>query len=106
PPGDVDIITFFRRPPAHQEDKAWSQFVSANKQMFSPKHTKITYSCDAYAVDLNLQTEDIVNHTRYWFGLFSHKKITNQWKGIVQINLDSKLDTAALLIISEKEASL
>jgi len=88
PPNDIDVVTFFRRPVAHVLDAAWiihaPSLISA---LFFPPITKANYLCDAYAVDLDAPSEAIVMQTRYWFGLFSHRRVTQLWKGMVQIPL-------------------
>jgi hypothetical protein len=47
------------------------------------KSTKANFKCDAYYVDLDVvHTTAIVDQTRYWFGLFSHRR-TGVWKGML-----------------------
>jgi len=100
-PNDVDIVTFFRRPVS---DAQWQGWAEANAGLFTPDATKRVYKCDAYGVDLGLEPEHIVGHTHYWFGLFSHRRITNLWKGIVRVQLDAADDALALeLLLSQTQ---
>lgn len=97
PPGDVDVVTFFRRPVPNAQWQTWSM---ANRQLFMPSLTKTTYKCDAYGVDLDGLPESIVDQTRYWFGLFSHQRGINRlWKGMVQVQLDATDDASALALL-------
>lgn len=97
-PGDVDVVTFFRRP---VPDEEWRTWFLANRNLFTPAYTKATYRCDAYGVDLGTPPENVVRWTRYWFGLFSHKRVTKQWKGMVQIQLSAEDNAAAAARLRE-----
>ena len=88
PPKDVDIITFAFRPDGYNEQDAWNDFVNARLNLFDPEQSKLTYQCDAYFVDLQLNPIYLVNQTKYWFGLFSHQRETFQWKGMLEIPID------------------
>lgn len=97
PPGDVDVVTFFRHPVPQSDWRAWC---IANRHLFEPMRTKENYKCDAYGVDLNGPPEAIVDQTRYWFGLFSHQRGINRlWKGMVQVQLDAADDANALALL-------
>ena len=93
-PNDVDLVTFCHRP-AHLEgdDVAWRAFVYANLPLLDPRQVKPVYKCDAYFVDLNSQVFNVVNLTRYWFGLFSHRR-GGLWKGLLQVPLGVSPDDA------------
>lgn len=93
-PNDVDVVTFCHRP-AHLvgDDAPWKAFFGANVALFDPRQVKPIYKCDAYFVDLNSQAFNVVNLTRYWFGLFSHRR-GGLWKGLLQVSLDVTQDDA------------
>lgn len=55
---------------------------------------EVAYLCDAYFVDLGQPTIHVVGQTRYWFGLFSHKRSTLQWKGMLGVPLGTLADDA------------
>jgi hypothetical protein len=86
PPGDIDIVTFFVRP-ASITSGDWNTFVTANLGVFDPAQAKATFKCDAYFVDIAFGPYFVVRQTGYWFGLFSHQKITEVWKGVLEIPL-------------------
>lgn len=97
-PADVDVVTFARRPSHVADDAAWPGFIQAHLEVFAPAQTKEQFLCDAYFVDLNKKPEIVVDDTRYWFGLFSHQRVSALWKGMVAIPLSSDDQAAKLLI--------
>ena len=92
-PKDVDLVTFCHRPTFASEDILWNSLIDANSQLFEPSLVKSQFNCDAYFVDLNTAPESIVNQSRYWFGLFSHRR-GGLWKGLLQIPLAVTQDDA------------
>jgi uncharacterized protein DUF6932 len=86
-PRDLDVVTFFHRPAHLRTDVDWSAFVQANPNLFLPGPNKQQFCCDAYFVDLDIDPINLVSQTRYWYGLFSHRRITGEWKGIVEVPL-------------------
>jgi hypothetical protein len=98
-PRDIDVVTFVHRPAAAAADPAWQAFVNTNINLFAPAQTKATYRCDAYFVDMTTEPENVVNQTRYWFGLFAHRR-TGIWKGLLQLPLAvTQDDTDASVIV-------
>jgi hypothetical protein len=47
-----------------------------------------------------MKPDYIVKWTKYWYGLFSHKKITNLWKGMLEIRIDED-DLEAINFLSK-----
>jgi hypothetical protein len=86
PPRDIDVVTFVRRPAPVAVDAAWQIFFNTHINLFQPAQAKATYRCDAYFIDMDTGPENIVNQTRYWFGLFGHRR-TGVWKGLLQLPL-------------------
>lgn len=86
PPSDIDLVTFSYLPVAGINI---SQFVQTNIELFDQNLAKIKYKCDAYFVDLGKDSRLIVEDSFYWYGLFSHQRDTNLWKGMVRIPLMS-----------------
>ncbi len=89
PPNDIDLVTFATLPVARPDVRA---FMAAHPVLFNPVLTKQTYLCDAYFVDLGKSPRLLVADTGYWFGLFSHQRVTALWKGMVQVPLVSDDD--------------
>lgn len=92
-PGDIDLVTFARRPTG-MDDAAWRAIWVANPELFDPISAKARFGCEAFFIDLSLRPEVLVDRSRYWFGLFSHQRATATWKGMLRIPLNSD-DTAA-----------
>ncbi|KJK22076.1 hypothetical protein UB46_23440 [Burkholderiaceae bacterium 16] len=100
-PNDIDIVTFFRRPDQAKSPADWSAFVRLNTNLFQDRNAvKEQYSCDAFLVDLDIRPDLIVDHTRYWLGLFSHQRTSGMWKGMVRVSLDGG-DAQALDLLNE-----
>jgi hypothetical protein len=93
-PQDLDIVTFFHRPTGATAQAQFEQLVQRNLGLFTPQLTKHTYHCDAYFVDLSMPPELIVARSHYWFGGFTHRRITLEWKGIVEVPLMPLADDA------------
>lgn len=86
-PGDVDVVVFAPRPSGVADDAGMQAFMTKNINLFHPHFVKPVFHCDPYFVDLNLPPEYVVERSRYWFGLFSHRRVTGLWKGMLQVPL-------------------
>lgn len=95
-PADMDVVTFARRP--MESPHEWKRLVNDHLYLFEPRATKTRYHCDAYFVDLSKNPFLIVDDTRYWFGLFSHQRVTSLWKGMLSVPLQSDDDAARSLL--------
>ena len=100
PPGDIDIVTLARRPPTIATATDWEAFVDGHPEVFDPVQTKAEFKCDAYYIDLDLLPELVVGGVIYYFGLFSHQRVTSLWKGMIAVPLISDDDVAQLLLES------
>lgn len=94
PPADIDLVTLFLRPAAVAADPAWQAFVAKNKPLFDSEQTKRDYGCDAFYVDVGLPGFRVYRQITYWHGLFTHQRGSFQWKGILEVQLDSDDDLA------------
>lgn len=104
PPGDIDLVTLLVRPPTYQDTAAWNALVLSNLHVFKSDQAKARYRCEGFFIDLNAQGANIISQITYWFGLFSHQKVTSLWKGILQVDLVSD-DAAASFHINRFLAS-
>lgn len=102
PPNDIDVVTFAYRPQHLNDDQAWNLEAGQRTDLFAPQESKQIFKCDAYFVDLSIRPEYLVSTTAYWFGLFSHRRETGIWKGMIQINLSDSEDQALELLDSRK----
>ncbi len=87
-PNDVDVVTFAATSPAP------ATLQPGDRNLFSSTHTKPAFLCDAYFVQLASPTV-AVDRSAYWFGVFSHRRGSYEWKGLVQTPLDDVRDDAA-----------
>ena len=108
PPGDVDVISIIYRPAGYVLDDDWNTFSTGEVDdlLFKAELMKETYQCDAYTIDMNDPALQVVDSTRFWFGLFTHQKLTDNWKGIVAVELSEQQDADARTILSQVAASL
>ena len=98
-PKDIDLVTFVHRPAAARADLDWSAFL-AHQPLLNPTQVKASFRCDCYFVDLDSDPTGIVSQTRYWFGLFSHRR-GGLWKGMLALPLAvSADDTDALALVT------
>jgi hypothetical protein len=96
-PGDIDVVSFFFRPLAARNHAQLSALMQANRELFFRSLVKAKYKVDLMLVDLNGSPEILVEATRYYFGLFSHRRGDHVWKGMVRINLGDFADETAAL---------
>lgn len=96
-PGDIDVISFIVRPPAYQNANhaAWNAYWMGHLPVFDAQQAKVSYRTDAYFVDVAFGPGFVIKQTAYWFGLFSHKRATGLWKGMLEVPLDSQQDDTA-----------
>ena len=96
-PGDIDVVTFFH---LAGEETQETLFTAASR-IFSPEDTKQNYRVDAYFVQLNGATvELVVDQATYWYSLWSHRR-NGQWKGYLQIDLSPSEDQEARVNLDE-----
>ncbi len=73
-PKDLDVVTFLYRPPGIVTANQLALLMRANLNLFGRAQVKAAFSLDFFGVDLNGSPEALVNVTRYWLGLFSHRR--------------------------------
>ena len=82
-PNDLDAITFVADPTAPADLKAK---LSAKPDLLSRNYVKATFSVDHFWVPLGWEPVYLVDQTRYWYGLFSHRR-DRVWKGMLAVDL-------------------
>jgi hypothetical protein len=98
-PRDIDVITFVDPPQPLLANSQWTAFVNGRPDLFSPNEIKRLYGCHAFMVDLSSAVGSLIWQTTYWFGLFSHKRVTLDWKGVLEIPLPDN-DAAAVALLN------
>lgn len=105
-PKDLDIVTFFHRPVGAEQGGDLEKLVQANFNLFDRPQVKALFNLDAFWVDLNGSPEGIVSATRYWAGLFAHRRGDHLWKGMLQVRLENvDDDIAALTMLGQVSAA-
>lgn len=92
-PNDVDLVTFAHRP-AGMDNIAIKRLLPTRPDLFDQERCKAGFHCDTNLVNLTTAPEWLITQTRYWYGLYSHRRGDALWKGMLQLPLDSD-DTAA-----------
>ena len=98
-PNDIDVVTFFVRPPSLRDPVAWAAFLGANEGIFKPPLAKAQFRTDPYYVDVSFGPLHVIEQASYWSGLFSHQRATSLWKGLVKVWLDPQRDDANALLL-------
>jgi hypothetical protein len=93
PPRDIDVVTF-AFPPGGQDPDAVRRLLLSRPDVFDLGRCKAGFRCDAHLVNLAGAPEWLVTQTRYWYGLFSHRRGDTLWKGMLQLSLDSDDEAA------------
>ena len=102
-PQDIDVVFFTRAPVDCETAQAVKERMAANPALFVRQQCKQRFRCDFFVVDLAKAPEKLVAETRYWYGLFSHRRGDHVWKGMLQLPMDS--DDAAALTMLHNAAS-
>jgi hypothetical protein len=70
------------------------QTMAARPDLFIQERCKEEFRCDTNIVNLETAPEWLMTQTRYWYGLYSHRRGDALWKGLLELPLDSD-DAAA-----------
>lgn len=87
-PADIDVVSFLPMSPGPL-DPAISQKL-ANRGL-----VKSQMKVDHMVVFLNWSGPVIVEYTRYWCGLFSHRRGDGVWKGMLKVDLNTPSEDVA-----------
>lgn len=98
-PNDLDAITFVTEPASPLE---LGKKLESKPELLSRARVKTTYSIDHFWVPLGSKPVDLIDQTRYWYGLFSHRR-DGVWKGMLVVDLtDKSADDAARGLLEDK----
>lgn len=97
PPNDIDVVTFSHRP-AGMNDAQVRSLLASRPDLFDHDRCKEAFHCDTTIVSLDTRPEWLVIQTRYWYGLYSHRRGDAAWKGMLQVPLHSDDDQASELL--------
>jgi hypothetical protein len=88
PPNDVDVVTFAHAPSAMSHDEI-NKMLTEHPSVFVREQCLELFKCDTFLIRLSKQPEKLVQDVRYWYGLFSHRRGDQVWKGVLQLPLQS-----------------
>lgn len=99
-PGDVDVVTYVRIPAdLHSLDAKFR----SKPALLDRTAVKANYCVDHFLVPLCSAPTRVVDLTRYWYGLFSHRR-DRVWKGMLVVDLaDLAADNAARTDLRAKQ---
>jgi hypothetical protein len=106
-PRDLDVVTFLYRPPGIHSGGDLAKLLHANINIFGRAQVKTAYKLDCFPIDLDGSAEALVSLSRYFLGLFSHRRGDDTWKGMLQVRLEDVADdTAAIAALGPDPAAL
>jgi hypothetical protein len=92
-PNDIDVVTFFQPIPPPSSPPASA---TALLPVITDRDaTKVRFHVDHILVPLASKPDRLedakrlIDEVRYWFGLFSHRRSDDVWKGMLQLPLDT-----------------
>jgi hypothetical protein len=96
-PNDLDLLTFAELPQAAAQQG--NAFFLANQNVIDRGLVKQAFRLDHFWVNLHAKPQSIVTLTRYYLGLFSHRRGDDLWKGMLEVDLAdaTELDADALV---------
>ena len=96
-PQDLDVVTFTYRPTHAKDNTALSALITANIDIFYRPLVKKAFMLDAFFLDFEGSAEALVSVSRYYLGLFSHRRGDDLWKGMLQVRLEDVTDDQTAL---------
>lgn len=98
-PKDIDVVTFVEEP---ADENAIAASLNGRPELWKPALTKAMYFTDHYLLSLEQRRRLVVSQTRYWYGLFSHRR-DGVWKGMLIVELKDLVDDDAARIVLGKK---
>lgn len=98
-PNDLDTVSFIYRPAIAVQLEDWNAFIHGNFSLFDRGSLRQQFRLDNLFIDLHGHPETIVDVTRYYMGLFSHRRGDDLWKGMLNVRLENAQDDAEALAI-------
>jgi len=98
-PRDIDVVTF-AHPPVAMSKAQINQMMDDRPDLFDSDRCKQEFHCDTSIVNLTTAPEWLVVQTRYWYGLYSHRRGDALWKGMLQLPLESDDSIAHAMLAS------
>lgn len=101
-PRDIDVVNFFYLPEGRDEETLYQAYPA----LFDAEAVKSRHAVDAYQAPLRPERgEAIVDDCVYWYGVWSHKRYTWEWRGCVRVGLSPDGDEAARRRLAERSGA-
>jgi hypothetical protein len=102
-PDDLDVVTFYTSP-AGVDPKALRDLrdllIATLPEFFDRAASKARFKLDHFGIHLGAPGPSLVDNTRYWTGLFSHRR-DGVWKGMLRVELNTPAgDSAGAKIVA------
>jgi hypothetical protein len=98
-PKDIDVVTFVAQPTSLADIQA---AFGPRPELLHRPSVKNSFSVDHFQIPLCSSPERVVDSTRYWYGLFSHRR-DRVWKGMLRVELmDKAEDDQARQVLESK----
>lgn len=98
-PGDIDVFSFVVRPDSFRQDPAlWAAvgFPIWVSYLMNRDRNKAQFGLDTFGIAVDQHpTLTLLSQTIYWYSLFSHKRVSFDWKGFLLVPLDHAADATA-----------
>jgi hypothetical protein len=91
PPNDIDIVTFYFAPSVYPLNHPIMPILG------NRANTRNRFRVDHILVNLGFPPYTLVEETKYWFGIFTHRRMDNVWKGMLKVDLNTANDDADAL---------
>ena len=98
-PNDLDVVTFYHLPAGLTVNDLLALLRAQLPEFFIPRQCKARFKVDHYGVHLGASGASLVENTRYWSALFSHRR-DGVWKGMLRVELDTPASDIAALGIA------
>lgn len=98
-PNDIDVVTF-AHPPTGMTAPEIQTMMRNHPTTFDRAQCRTRYGIDGFLVRLNLPAHKLIVEATYWYGLFSHRRGDQVWKGMLKVPLSSN-DEDAMIRLNE-----
>lgn len=89
-PNDIDVVTFFETDAAGRAAAMSDPLIKQRITALAKRGlVKTTYGLDSFFIDLSWPPHQVVAQTHYWYGLFSHQRVSYAWKGMLEVDAQS-----------------
>jgi hypothetical protein len=103
-PHDLDTVTFYVTPAGKTPAGFTAEVVARLPEFVDRDLGKKNFKIDHFPVTLTAGGPAIVENTRYWAGLFSHRR-DGLWKGMLRVELNTPaVDIAAASLVQSAAA--